>query len=349
MNDLIVPEQEEKKNEVIVVEQLPDYAILNPEIPMSAKVEVATKVANTLAPLVREQGLAIKGLNKKNKGAEYVMVEGWEVLGTFLGIVPVTTIIEDIKNKQGRTVGYKARATLYQNPIIKNDEIVGGTVIARAEAQADKSGYQNDMFAIASMAQTRALGKAYRMGLSWIMKMAGFEGTPAEEMPKYKEADVIEAEVKEMIEPAYDAEFTTAQELKEAETEEDGEEDQDKVYRTVGDVIAYATRLSKDNNPGNILKVINKLHAPLDLKQGAREQLLQNSIMINKYDKKLTAAQILSIIKSRLELDDCEKKPSIAMKVLNGYHKKGLCDEETCRKVATYIMGLKLDESGEFL
>lgn len=175
-------------NEIVTVEQprqLPDYAILNPEIPMSAKVDVATNVANTLAPLVRSQGLTVKGLNRSNKDAEYVTVEGWEVLGTFLGIVPVTTIIKEVKNKQERTVGYVARATLYQNPIIENDEIVGGTVIARAEAQADKSGFQKDLFAIASMAQTRALGKAYRMGLSWIMKMAGFEGTPAEEMPKY--------------------------------------------------------------------------------------------------------------------------------------------------------------------
>ena len=89
-------------------------------------------------------------------------------------------------NDKGRVIGYKARATLYQNPIIENDEIVGGTVIARAEAQADKSGFQKDLFAIASMAQTRALGKAYRMGLSWIMKkMAGFEGT-LQRIPKYK-------------------------------------------------------------------------------------------------------------------------------------------------------------------
>ena len=160
--------------------------------------------------------------------------------------------------------------------------------------------------------------------------------------------DVIEAEVKEMIEPAYDAEFTTAKELKEAEAE-DEEEDQDKVYRTAGDVIAYATGLSKDNTAGNILKIINKLHAPLDLKQIAREMLLQNSIMINKYDTKLTCAQIFSIVKHRLELDDCEKKPSIAMKVLGGYNKRGLCDEETCKKVATYIMGLKLNDNGEFL
>ena len=188
----VVTEEEiddQETQELTVMEEtkpLPDYAILNPEIPMSAKVGVATNVANTLAPLVRDQGLTVKGLNRSNKEAEYVTVEGWEVLGTFLGIVPVTTIIKEIKNKQDRTVGYVARATLYQNPIIQNDEIVGGTVIARAEAQADRSGFQKDMFAIASMAQTRALGKAYRMGLSWIMKMAGFEGTPAEDMPKFK-------------------------------------------------------------------------------------------------------------------------------------------------------------------
>ena len=186
VTDEIVKEDVNTSAVVETSKPLPDYAILNPEIPMSAKVDVATNVANTLAPLVRSQELVVKGLNKKNPEAEYVTVEGWEVLGTFLGIVPVTTIIKEVKSKQDRTVGYVARATLYQNPIIENDEIVGGTVIARAEAQADKSGFQKDLFAIASMAQTRALGKAYRMGLSWIMKMAGFEGTPAEEMPKFR-------------------------------------------------------------------------------------------------------------------------------------------------------------------
>ena len=194
-NDEIAIEAELITNEIIkeepaVVENpnkpLPDYAILNPEIPMSAKVDVATNVANTLAPLVRSQELVVKGLNKKNPEAEYVTVEGWEVLGTFLGIVPVTTIIAEIKSKQGIVVGYRARATLYQNPIIENDEIVGGTVIARAEAEADKSGWQKEKFSMASMAQTRALGKAYRMGLSWIMKMAGFEPTFAEDMLGFK-------------------------------------------------------------------------------------------------------------------------------------------------------------------
>ena len=180
----------EESGEVAVVTQtqnLPDYAILNPEIPMSVKVKVATNVADILAPLVRNQGLALKGLNKKDPEKEYVTVEGWEVLGTILGITPVTKIIAEIKNDNGRVVGYRARATLYRDPIIQNDEIVGGTIVARAEAQADKTGRQKELFSIASMSQTRALGKAYRMGLSWIMKMAGFEATPAEEMESFKQ------------------------------------------------------------------------------------------------------------------------------------------------------------------
>ena len=34
------------------------------------------------------------------------------------------------------------------------------------------------------MAQTRAVGKAYRNILSWIVKMAGYEATPAEEIDR---------------------------------------------------------------------------------------------------------------------------------------------------------------------
>lgn len=165
--------------------ELPDYAILNPQLPMRVKIGVAGEVASCLKEVIQSQGLIVKGLGG-NKNSEYVTIEGWEVLGTMLGIVPVTEIITDITNKQGRTVGYEARATLYRNPILDKGEIVGGEMIARAEASADKSGFQKDLPSIRSMAQTRALGKCYRMALSWIIKMAGYEGTPANEMPDYK-------------------------------------------------------------------------------------------------------------------------------------------------------------------
>ena len=180
---------DDQTQEIAVVEEtpsLPDYAILNPEIPMSTKVGVATNVANCLAPLVRNQGLVVKGLNAKDKEAEYVTVEGWEVLGTMLGIVPDTRIVEEMKNDKDRTIGFKARATLYQNPTFEDGKIIGGHVLATAEAYCTRDDFQKKYFSMASMAQTRALGKAYRMALSWIMKMAGFEATYAEDMEGFR-------------------------------------------------------------------------------------------------------------------------------------------------------------------
>ena len=180
---------EPEVTDVAVVEQnsqLADYEILNPEIPMSVKVGVATNVANCLSDLIKSQGLVKKGLNKKDPDAEYVLVEGWEVLGTMLGIVPITEIVEPICNDKGKVRGYKARAYLYRNPVMENGKIIGGTLIATTEASATVEGFQKDTASMMSMAQTRALGKAYRMALSWIMKMAGYEGTPAQEMSTFR-------------------------------------------------------------------------------------------------------------------------------------------------------------------
>lgn len=184
VEEVITPE-----TEMVMVNQnttLPDNSILDPNIPMSTKIGVATNVANCLKNLVISQGLVVTGLNPKQPEAEYVTVEGWEVLGTMLGIVPDTKIVEEMKNDKGRTIGFKARATLYQNPIINHGEIVGGTVLSTAEAYCTRDDFQKKFFSMASMAQTRALGKAYRMALSWIVKMAGFEATYAEDMEGFR-------------------------------------------------------------------------------------------------------------------------------------------------------------------
>ena len=189
----IVTEDETKtddqETQVATVENnnhLADYEILNPELPMSVKVGVATDVANCLSDLIKSQGLVKKGLNKKDPEAEYVLVEGWEVLGTMLGIVPITEIVEPICNDKGKIRGYKARASLYRNPVMESGKIISGTLIATTEASATVEGFQKDTASMMSMAQTRALGKCYRMALSWIMKMAGYEGTPAEEMNTFR-------------------------------------------------------------------------------------------------------------------------------------------------------------------
>lgn len=157
---------------------LTDSDILNPQISMNDKLVVATEVANHLRDVLEKQHLVVR-LNKSDKEGGYVLVEGWNTLGTMLGVTPVTEKVEPFtplrrKSKKVEPFGYKATVSLYQN----------GNKLCTAEAVADNNGFQTDEFAIYSMAQTRALGKCYRMALSWIIKLAGYEPTPFEEMPQ---------------------------------------------------------------------------------------------------------------------------------------------------------------------
>lgn len=166
---------------------LADYEILNPEIPISEKISITVKVADTLKTIVKHQGLVKKGLNKKKPEEEYVLKGGWEMLNTFMGITPVTKVIDEIRNDKGRIVGYKGQCTLLKDPEYVNGEIVGGKVMSYAEASATREGFQKDTSSMMSMAQTRAYNKATRNCMGWIMQMAGFQGTPAEEMPSFKD------------------------------------------------------------------------------------------------------------------------------------------------------------------
>lgn len=176
MNDLIVPEQ---KTEDITIR---DADILNVNYNFDDKITVATKVASSLKNVIKTQGLSVEITNKKGQTNEYVTAEGWEVLGTMLGCTPyVEEVVELPKN--GPIFVYKATVSIRQ----------GDVVLSRASAIAERNKMQKDRPSVYSMAQTRALGKAYRMALSWIIKMAGYEPTPAEEMPRFSERDVLEA------------------------------------------------------------------------------------------------------------------------------------------------------------
>lgn len=176
MNDLIVPEQ---KAEDIAIR---DADILNMEYSFDDKIAVATKVASSLKNVIETQGLAVIIKNKKGQENEYVTAEGWEVLGTMLGCTPyVEEVIELPKN--GPKFMYQATVSIRQ----------GDVILSKASAIAERNDRQKDRPSVYSMAQTRALGKAYRMALSWIIKMAGYEPTPAEEMPKYNEREALEA------------------------------------------------------------------------------------------------------------------------------------------------------------
>ena len=140
----------------------------------SALVQGAREMAGALADVIERQRLSV-GI----QGRKYVKVEGWTTLGVMLGVVPreVSTVEQDGI--------YTATVELVR----MND----GACIGRASAECgspdelDRYGKpvwsSRPRYARRSMAQTRATGKACRLAFSWIMALAGYEPTPAEEMP----------------------------------------------------------------------------------------------------------------------------------------------------------------------
>jgi len=109
------------------------------------------------------------------QGKDFVNVEGWQYAGSRLGIVP---IVEEVVNVSTETeLKYQAKVTLFD---LNNNKTVGAGFAVCSNKENGKKFYQE--FAIMSMAQTRAIGKAYRNILAWIIRAAGYEPTPSEEL-----------------------------------------------------------------------------------------------------------------------------------------------------------------------
>ena len=109
------------------------------------------------------------------QGKEFVNVEGWQYAGSRLGIVPIVDHVINVSNDQ--EIKYQAKVTLFD---MRSGHTVGAGFAICSSKEQGKKFYQE--FAIMSMAQTRAIGKAYRNILAWIIRAAGYEPTPAEEM-----------------------------------------------------------------------------------------------------------------------------------------------------------------------
>lgn len=153
-------------NELVVKEYSTPPSVLDQE--PSAMIARTTKVAEILSKVIRD-----KGLSQSIQGKEYVQVEGWELAGTMLGFV-----VREKEIKEQPDGSFEAWVELYHP--------ASGRVISHASALCgmdEKRWSRADRFARRSMAVTRATGKVYRMNFAWIIKMAGFQPTPEEEMP----------------------------------------------------------------------------------------------------------------------------------------------------------------------
>lgn len=145
-------------------------------------IKKATEVANLLAPIIEQKKLYKTIPNKKDPDhpSKHVYVDGWTTMGAMLGVFPRTAFSKRVE-REGEII-YESRVELFRT----SGEMVGAGE-AVCSSRENNWGYR-DEYAIKSMSQTRATGKAYRLSFSWIMGLAGYSSTPAEEMAEEKPA-----------------------------------------------------------------------------------------------------------------------------------------------------------------
>lgn len=129
----------------------------------------AADIAGALQGVLTKAKLTVKiGGNAR----PYVLAEGWTCLGSLVGVFPRTVWTRKLDD------GWEARVEAVT---------LAGAVVGSAESQctrSEKLWAGRDEYALRSMAQTRAMSKALRMPLGFIVVLAGFEATPPDEMPR---------------------------------------------------------------------------------------------------------------------------------------------------------------------
>ena len=135
----------------------------------------ATEVANALAGVIDS-----KKLYNAINGRRYVRVEGWATLAAMLGCLP-----REVSVTRQETGTYTATVELAR--------MSDGAILTRASAECgmdEPTWAKRADYARRSMAVTRATSKACRIAFSWVMVLAGYEVTPAEEIPKEEDEPV---------------------------------------------------------------------------------------------------------------------------------------------------------------
>jgi hypothetical protein len=158
-------------------------------------VERATRVADSLKDVISQ-----RELYTIIQGKPHVRVEGWQLVGAMLGVTAVC--VETVEVEGGWKATVEARTA-------------DGRVIGSASALCTKNEKRGpwksaDDYARLSMAQTRATSKALKGPLGFVISLAGYQTTPAEEMTFIEADPVAEVEPPELISAEAATEIVTA-------------------------------------------------------------------------------------------------------------------------------------------
>lgn len=149
-----------------IIEDSPQPVTLFGTTDPAAIVERASTLATALADVISR-----KHLFKNISGRNHVLVEGWTLLGSMLGVFAEVEWTRPTEN------GWEARAVA---------RTLNGKIVGAAEAmcsRSERTWNNRDEYALRSMAQTRAVSKALRLPLGYIIELAGYSATPADEIP----------------------------------------------------------------------------------------------------------------------------------------------------------------------
>lgn len=133
---------------------------------------LATRMATALKDIVEKQRLYAVIQGKK-----YPQVEAWMTIGRMDNVVAREVIGGIVRHEDG---SYEATVELVR----LSDGMVTGRGSALCGTERDSPWDKRPEPARRSMAVTRATSRAFRQQYSWIMALAGYEPTPADEMPQ---------------------------------------------------------------------------------------------------------------------------------------------------------------------
>lgn len=130
----------------------------------------ATAIATTLARMVEAQQL-YKTIGKK----KYPFVEAWMTIGRMDNVV-AREAAPPIRHDDGSYEAFVELVRLSDGLVIGN-----GSALCGSKGDTEWTGRADHHKR--SMAVTRATSRAFRQQYAWIMALAGYEPTPADEMP----------------------------------------------------------------------------------------------------------------------------------------------------------------------
>ncbi len=137
--------------------------------------EGAVRAAKALQSIIRQKRNPVIINNE-----QYLEFEDWQALAQFFGYTVRTKDAQPVEINGVH--GAYARAEVID---LKTGAVIGG---AEAYCMRDEPRWADrPWFQLASMAQTRAGAKALRNRLAWVVMLAGYQTTPAEEMTENHE------------------------------------------------------------------------------------------------------------------------------------------------------------------